>query len=184
MFKNALLLGLAMLLWSCNTPQSYGPETPYFRFPAGTRLVLNHPLEIPANWATARLQYGKVHAFGHVHEQEPHCIFEINTVSVESQRVEPDIFIVTDVRRSVSEIAVFPGFFIRSAFADDDAPIPIFYKTTFWLRSDRQPGVRSLVCQVGPYSSDFMRLQHLTVMEIRQALGSIFTLEMPASQGS
>jgi hypothetical protein len=178
--KHMLLAGLALLLWACDTPRSYGPQTPYYRFPSGTRLVLNQPLEIPANWATARLQYGRQVPFGHVQEQEPHCIFEIDTVRAVPQRVEADVFAVTAVHRSVSELAAGHGFFMRSALADDDAPVPIFFKTTFMLRSEKQPGVLRMACQVGPYSDDIVEHRHLTVTEIRQALGSVFTLELPA----
>lgn len=177
--KHMLLPILAVLLWACDTPRTYGPQTPYYRFPPGVRLVLNQPLEIPANWATARLQHGRVVPFGHVQEQEAHCIFEISTVRAVPQRVEADAFAVTSVRRSVSELAARPVFFVRSALADDDAPTPIFFKTTFLLHSERQPGVLRMVCQVGPYSDDFARQQHLTVTEIRQALGDVFTLVLP-----
>lgn len=179
--KNTLLVALVFILWACDTPRNYGPHTPYYHFPAGVRLVLNQPLEIPENRATARLQHGRVVPFGHVQEQEPHCIFEINTVRAEAQRVEPDVFQVTDVRRSVDDLAVVPGFFMRSAFAEGNSPRPIFFKTRFVLRSEKQPGVLNLVCQVGPYSDDLVRHNHLTVPEIRQALGAIFTLELPGA---
>ncbi|MEW6133756.1 MAG: hypothetical protein AB1591_11445 [Pseudomonadota bacterium] len=177
--KYMLLTGMALLLWACDTPHSYGPHTPYYRFPPGVRLALNQPLEIPANWATARLQHGRPVPFGHVQEQEPHCIFEIDTVRAVPQRVEADVFAVTSVRRSVSELAGGAGFFVRSALADDDAPAPIYFKTTFMLRSEKQPGVLRMVCQAGPYSDDIARHRHLTVAEIREALGRMFTLELP-----
>jgi hypothetical protein len=177
--KRLLLLFLAALLWSCDTPR--GPETPYYRFPYDSRLVLNRALEIPANWATARLQYGRVVPFGHVQEQAPHCIFEINTVREVPQRVEPDAFAIIRVERGMSTIAARPSFFIRAAFADTDRPGQLFYKTIFLLRSERQPGVLRLTCQSDQYAAGVGIPRHLTVPEIRQALGDIFTLELPGS---
>lgn len=177
--KTTLLFVCALLLWSCDTPRNYGPDSPYYRFPAGSRLILNQTLEVPANWATARLQFGRLVAFGSVQEQEPHCIFEINTVRPEPQRVEPDTFAVTRVQRSISDNSASSGFFIRSAFADEARPTQMFYKTTFTLRSALQPGVLRLICQSDQYAAGISIPNHLTVAEIRQALGDIFTLELP-----
>ena len=180
--KNILLLCLAALLWSCDTPRTYGPETPYYRFPADSRLVLNRALEIPAGWATARIQNGRVVLFGSVQEHQPHCIFEILTVRAEPQRVEPDTFAIVKVERSESTLAAQPSFFIRAAFADTDRPGQMFYKTIFTLRSDRQPGVRWMTCQSDQYAGGISMPQHLTVPEIRWALGDLFTLEIPGIQ--
>lgn len=180
--KNILLICLAALLWSCDTPRSYGPETPYYRFPSGSQLVLNRALEIPAGWATARMQNGRVVAFGQVQEHQPHCILEINTVRTEPQRVEPDSFAIVNVQRVSSTLAVQSGFFIRAAFADTDRPGQMFYKTVFTLRSERQPGVKWMTCQSDQYAAGIAIPRHLTVTEIRQALGEIFTLELSAAQ--
>ncbi len=179
--RNILLLCLVALLWSCDTPRSHGPETPYYRFPYGTRLVLNRTLEIPAGWATARIQNGGVVPFGSVQEHLPHCILEINTVRSDVQRVEADNFSIVNVVRSESTIAASTGFFVRTAFADTDRPGQMFFKTIFTLRSERQPGVRWLTCQSDQYAAGTAIPRHLTVFEIRQVLGALFTLELPAS---
>jgi hypothetical protein len=177
--KNLFLICLAAMLWSCDTPR--GPETPYYRFPYDSRLALNRALEIPANWATARIQYGKMVPFGHVQEHDPHCIFEINTVREVPQRVEPDSFAIVRVERSMSSLAAASSgfsFFIGSAWADVDRPSQMFYKTIFTLRSERQPQVRWLTCQSDQHAAGIGIPRHLTVPEIRQALGELFTLEL------
>ena len=179
--KKLLLLFLAALLWSCGTSRYYGPETPYYHFPVESRLVLNRVLEIPANWATARIQFGRVVPFGHVQEQAPHCIFEINTVREEPQRVEPDVFAITRVQRHISPIASRSGFIRAAFYFDDGSPSQMFYKTIFTLRSARQPGVRQLTCQSDQYAAGIGIPRHLTVPEIHQALGSVFTLELPGT---
>lgn len=179
--KKAFLIGCALLLWGCDTPRSYSPESPYYRFPSDSRLVLNQPLEVPANWATVRLQYGKVVPFGHVQEHLPHCILEINMVREAPHRVEPDTFEIIKVQRSTSTLAVNSGFFffIGTAFADTDRPSQMFYKTVFTLKSEKQPWIRELTCQNDQYAAGIAIPNHLTVPEIRQALGGIFTLEIP-----
>ncbi len=182
--KRVLILCLAAMLWSCDTQRSYGPETPYYRFPADSRLVLNRAVEIPADWATLRLQSGKPVPFGHVNEYAPHCILEIDSVRTVPQRIEPDSFAIVKVERSMSTLAVGAGFFffVNSAWADSDQPGQMFYKTVFWLKSERQPGVKWLTCQSDQYAAGVGIPRHLTVGEIRQALGDIFTLELPAAQ--
>jgi hypothetical protein len=177
--KNVVLLCFVLLFLGCNATRDYGPETPYYHFPDGSRLVLGSALEIPANWATVRLQFGKTAAFGHVQEQEPHCILEVSTVLEQPQRIEPDTFAITRVQRSISELAVVPGLFIRTAFADDAKPTQMFYKTILTLKSERQPGVLRLICQSDRYAAGAGIPSHLTVSEIRQALGGIFTLKLP-----
>jgi hypothetical protein len=54
----------------------------------------------------------------------------------------------------------------------------MFYKTIFTLRSERQPGVRQLTCQSDQYAAGIAIPRYLSVPEIRQALGGIFTLEL------
>lgn len=182
--KRFMLLCLAAVLWACDTPRSYGPDTPYYRFPSGSRLVLNRALDIPANWATARIQNGRLVAFGHVQEQQPHCIFEANTIRAEPQRIEPDSFSIVRVERSASTLAARTGFFLMvgNAFADTDRPGQMFYKTVFMLKSDRQPDVKWLICQSDQYAAGITIPRHLTVTEIRWALGDLFTLELPDTQ--
>ncbi|NWG87004.1 MAG: hypothetical protein HXY26_05745 [Hydrogenophilaceae bacterium] len=176
-----ILLGFAAiwLALGCTSERTYGPASPYYRYPEGSRLILNTALEVPADWATLRLQLGRTVAFGAVQEQEPHCIFEIATVRPQAQRIEPDSFAIVGVRRSVSDLAAAPGFFIRSALADSDLPSQMFYKTEFFLRSERQPNVRRLTCQHDQYAAGIGIPRHLTLAEIRAALGTLFTLQLP-----
>lgn len=177
--KKTLLLCCVVFLWGCNTPGDYVQKSPYYRYPENGRLILNQALEIPAHWATARLQAGKVVAFGHVQEQEPHCIVELNTVRAEPQRIDPDTFAIIRVQRSISELAAASGFFIRTAFAGDTRPTQMFYKTIFTLKSDKQPDVLRMTCQADQHAAGVSIPRHLNVPEIRRALGGIFTLELP-----
>jgi hypothetical protein len=182
--KSALLMFILLLLSACETPGSYGPDSPYYHYPAGSRLILNRELEIPGGWATARLQFGRVVPFGHVQEYQPHCIFEINTVRPEPQHVQPDTFEIIRVQRTISEfanIAAAPGYFLRTGFGDGFEPVQMFYKTTFILHSARQPGVMRMVCQSDQYAGGNSIPRYLTLSEIRQALGDIFTLELPGT---
>ncbi|NNG14194.1 MAG: hypothetical protein HKM22_03455 [Gammaproteobacteria bacterium] len=54
------------------------------------------------------------------------------------------------------------------------------YMTVLYLHSDRQPDVFRMTCQHWEAPSD---AQHLTIKQIRQALGDLFTLKL-ARNGS
>jgi hypothetical protein len=178
-----LLLGLA----GCETGQHYGVESPYYRYPQGTRFVLNRPLEIPADSATVRLQFGRVVARNGVREIEPHCIFEVRGVSPQPQQVAPDEFEITEVRRGTGSIAAGPApspAFVRTGmgigFGGDRGPTQIYYKTEFFLRSPSQPNVYAMTCQSVQFLSASPAYQrHVTVPEILEALGDVFTLSLP-----
>jgi hypothetical protein len=178
--RNFLRLALMALLTGCSTTH-YGIDSPYYPYPQGTHLVLNQPLEIQPDSATFRLQYGREVARNSVQEQDPYCIFEISTVSDKPQQVQPDDFAVTRVQRSISTIArddLQPTGLIKVGMGfDSSGQSNYYYKTRFYLHSDVQPNVRMLTCQSNQNYTPIRR--YLTVAEIRQALGDVFTLRLP-----
>lgn len=172
-------LGLSLLA-GCATVQDLGPSSPHFRYPEGTRLSLNQAVEIQPGEASVRLQFGRIVPRNGVQEQEPHCIFEIDTVRDTVQRIEPDVFTVTRVDRGVWMSAFPVAAALRVGLGDHSGPTLIYYQTEFRLRSARQPGVRSLLCQSNQNAAGIHpNMRHLTLEEIRQALGAIFTIHLP-----
>ena len=167
------LLLLASLYGCSTTPDAA-------TYPVG-KLQLHSALEIEPDAATARLQYGRIVARNAVQEHDPFCVFEIDTVRPEIQVVQPGEFSITGISRSIETFAgmpVFPRYAMRVSLGDDDSPTHIYYKTTFRLQDAQQP-VRALTCmsnQNAPGNANFMR--HLTMAEIRSALGSWFTLHL------
>ncbi len=171
---------LAVLLAAC--AHAPGPDAPSL----GT-LQLREALTIAPDAATARLQYGRIVARNAVQEHDPFCVFELDTVRPAMQTVPPGQFRIVAIARSVETIAGMSAFpetwrVRRVAFSDDDSPTHIYYKTTFRLQ-DTQPAagppVRTLTCmsnQNAPGNAGLMR--HLTMPEIRGALGTWFTLSL------
>jgi len=186
MNRLSLCLAVLVILAGCGTTKRYGMDSPYYSYPYGVRLILNQPLDIPPDSATIRLQYGQVVPRNGVQEQDPHCIFELSTVAPTPQRVEPDEFSVTRVRRSTSTIArgeSAPTGLVRVGLSSGSSgPTNYYYKTEFFLHSDSQPNVLLMTCQSNQNYTPLKR--HLTVAEIRQALGSIFTLILPSDADS
>jgi len=174
--RNPILLACAPLLMAAcaGLPDPAAP-------PLG-RLILNVPIEVPADAATVRLQFGRAVARNAVNEFEPFCVFELDTVAERPQTVRPETFDIVRIWRSIDTIAgVAPQVRpVRHVRGDDDPPSQIYYKTLFRLRADRQQAVRALSCMSNQMAAGvypFMR--HLEPGEIRGALGALFTLELP-----
>jgi hypothetical protein len=196
--KSIIALLLAASLTGCAQTREYPPESPYYAYPGGARLTLDKPIEIPPDAATVRLQYGTLVARNGVHEEDPHCIFELDTVKEHAQRIGPDTLRITGIQRRVQTFAGMPiwpyadtGPYVfgferrhlhragsrRIGFSDDDSPSQIYFLTEFRLHSDSQPQIRALTCMHNQMMPGVSIMRHLTLPEIRQALGGYFTLE-------
>ncbi len=147
--------------------------------PIGQLRVLT-PLEIPAGAASLRLQYGQPVAFNAVQEQDPFCVFELDTVSDWPQAVVPARFAILDIRRSVETFAGMPlmsAVFFQVGLGRGDGPSQLYYKTAFLLAPNPQ-GARSLTCMSNQYMPGIAIMRHLTLAEIRSALGQRMTLDL------
>lgn len=182
--RRMFTLGLAALLSACTGTASYGPDSPYYVYPADLRISLLKPLEIPPASATVRLQYGRTVARNGVEETDPFCIFELETVGDGPQMVHPDRFQVIRFQRRIQTISGMldaPRFAMRVGFDDDRGPSHMYYVSDFRLRSVAQPKVRALTCMSNQLAPGIPIPRHLTLAEIRQALGAYFSLESPGT---
>lgn len=177
----AMMAGLAMLLGGCASLESPNPASPYYAYTSGWAARLNQPLTIPRDAATVRLQYGEIVPRNSVQEHDPYCVVELDTVRAEPQILQPGRFEVRRVTRSVETLAATASPFVKMRYVlNDTGPSFLYYKTEFHLRDPAQPNLRSMTCawdQMAPWSRAFMR--HLTLDEIRSALGNWITLMPP-----
>lgn len=175
------VMGLTLLLGSCGLLESPDPESPYYAYSTGWVVQLHQPLTIPRDAATVRLQYGEIVPRNSVQEYDPYCVVELNTVSPEPQILKMGRFEVWRVTRNIETLAASASPFIKASQAfDGGRPSFLYYKTEFHLRDPAQPNLRSMTCawdQMAPVNHAFMR--HLTLGEIRGALGNWMTLIPP-----
>lgn len=174
-------IALALLLGGCTGLESKDPASPYYAYSSGWTVQLNRALQIPAGAATVRLQYGRIVPRNGVQEYDPFCVVELNTVRGEEQTLQPGLFEVWRVTRSVSTIAAAASPFIKVGLAvDNSEPSFLYYKTEFRLRDPTQPELRGMTClwdQMAPGNRPLMR--HLALDEIRSALGGWMTMIPP-----
>jgi len=176
------LLPLCLLLTSCQTTGPLDEKSPYYIVPSGSRLLLQQALTIPAHSAGVLLQGGRVVSGKDVNQYHPHCRLEVNDVRESLQIVAADEFLVRHAHQEDQMVSV-PAF--RKAGLSKAGATPSFnvFRTILKLESPRQPQVRLLTCQ--QWSEPGIG-RHVTIREIRQALGEIITLQLPpgASNGA
>ena len=153
-----LPLLLAMLA-GCTTTGSTDPSSINFRVPPGSKLVLHREVRITAERSHARFQNG---------EQTPgvdrftvNCNLEQRDLGPAT--IAPDSFLITSDVNQREWI---------------NQPHTMRFYKVFKLRSERQPGVMRLECQYwdGPLFG-----RPLTITQVRQALGDIFSFEFAAT---
>ena len=179
-----MAIGLVLMLGGCASLESADPASPYYAYSSGWIVRLNRSLDIPPDAATVRLQYGRIVPRNSVQEHDPFCVVELDTVSSQMQTLQPGRFEVWQVTRSVSFIAAASSPFIKTRVSgNDDSPTFLYFKTEYRLRDSTQPNLRGMTCawnQMAPGNRALMR--HLTLDEIRQALGGWMTLLAPGAK--
>jgi hypothetical protein len=144
-------------------------------FEPADSLVMTEPLRIPAGKAHALFQDGT--PVSGVDRSRLYCEFEIETVAEQPREVAADRFAIRYVSRRIvsDELAGIPPFVPSGGSCWDD----VYYETRWWLRSQRQPGVRVLICR-----ERFPRCQagwYPAPETVLLTLGPAFALDLPAS---
>lgn len=176
-----LLVLIMAFLGGCAWQQQYGPESPYYLPPIGSQILVNKPVIVRADKASAWLQNGEVLIFKDIDVYYPNCKFELNIVVIADHTVEPGSFTITHayheerfVTRPAIRLAMSFGFGLGGIMAGGDggsSPIP--YATVFDLRSDTQPDVLRMTCM---HWEDPTDARFLTLSEIRQTLGDYISI--------
>jgi len=151
------VLLVTLLLAGCEAMlgQKYDVDSEYFHIPAGSQLILNRSLDIPAGSAHVLLQHGKV--VSGADQYAVNCECEVRTLG--PGKVQPGTFSILRTERSHEWIS--------------QPNILRFYRVLH-LRSTEQPDVLKLVCQDwdGPLFG-----RNISIPEIREAVGGFIALE-------
>ncbi len=152
-FRSYLLNGVAaLLLGGC---QALGPGGGKLNFHAGSILMLNEPITLPARQAHVNLQQGTV--VDAVNNYEVNCEFRFRNLG--PQVIQPGRFVV---RRAGDGEEWFSPPYVRR-----------FYKVLY-LKSDQYPDVMTLECQVFDEPNPG---RWISVPDMQQALGKYFSFE-------
>jgi len=165
-----LVAVMSLLLVACAQPGVPRFESPYYRVPLGSQLILHQPLTMPANLARIFIQNGKVVTRRDIDQYYPYCEFEILTLKEVDQVIQPDRFKIHKLSKQMdtSRQAVMYASLLAS---EVENPL-IAYNTVFYLASEKQPDVYRMSCM---YWTDDPMDAYLTQNQITATLGDIFS---------
>ena len=176
--RYAILL-LTLMISGCTTGKPYPVTSEYYEIPKGTKVHLLQKLTIPADVATTYLQHGKEIPKKLLRDKAPHCQLEVRTITATPQTIQPDVFTVIRTRKMEEEVAL--SYMVASASLlhgmneADGGPVWLAYRTELYLESGNQPDVLRLICGHLEIPND---AKHLTVAQMREALGDIIRLDL------
>jgi len=182
-YTNIILCSCLVLMLSisgCNTNDTKDEASRFYAVPEGSTLLLNQSLTIDGDQVAIYVQDGKVMAEREVDKFRPNCKFEIYTMSELQRTVDADSFeiikvvdeIETSSLKSRPQLAALHGFSVTGML---DRNSMFNYATMMYLRSERQKDVYRMTCQ---HWEDVMDNRHLSILQMRQAMGDVFTLQI------
>jgi len=180
-------------LVSCQTAtvQTGSVAVSYSNYPLnitpGLKLKLNRAIVIPGETTSLHIQDGvtKPQQLNPVENYRPYCIIEVRNRMAATQTIKPGIFTITRVFlneelvslpvkfASLTITAGYPGFYLGAG-----GYTAVAYVTEIYLESSSQPDVVSLDCKQW---DDPAMGAHLTLQEIKLALGELITIQPETS---
>ncbi len=155
--KVFVVLAVLWLLAGCETTGSTDPGSIRFKIPPGSRLVLNQLLEIPAGRAHLMLQHGAAATAAGVFDVG--CRFEVKDLG--PRTIQPEAFVIRSMASGREWI---------------NHPHTMQFYKVIHLQSAMQADILPMKCSYedGPHFG-----RPVTVAQIQEALGNIFTFEFP-----
>jgi hypothetical protein len=172
--RRVLWIPLLVLVGSCVHNYVGDERSPFYTPPPGSRLLLKQVLTIPAEMVGVFIQGGRAVSNREVDQYYPHCRLEVRERRETEQTVEPDEFVIEQVRRDVEVVSNTDAVPVRVSHGG--GPSFFIYRTLLYLKSAHQPQVRLLICQ---HWGDPALDTHLSIHDIRQALGELMVLQLP-----
>jgi hypothetical protein len=174
------VIGLAVILLSgCQSPAGLSsPGQAFYSAPAGTKLVLQRDITIPAGQVKIFFQQGR--QVSAPDQYLPFCKFEILSLKDTPQVVRTDEFLIKRSGQVTSAIVQRDLNFTRPRFRLVDHPFDessVLYGIVMFLQSSAQPDVYRMIC--GHLQDPTLGARGPTLEQIRSTLGDIFSLQLP-----
>ncbi len=175
------LAGLVIaFLAGCTVNDTKDEGSVFYAVPVGSVLVLNQQVDIRGDQVAVYVQNGELMQYREVNFYMPNCKFEIYTMSEQARTVSQDRFEIVKVVDDIESSALQKT--TRLAALGDavtygllDKSYVFNYATLMYLQSEQQKDVYRMTCQ---HWEDVMDDRHLSVTQMRQAMGDVFTLEI------
>jgi len=167
--------GLLVISGCAGTTSKYADEP---RVAPTSVVQINQQLEIPPEMARVYIQNGIHTGKRSLDKWLTYCsvlMQEVNIPGEPLQTVAPGKFEITEVRE-YNDWHYSPRIFASMTLVRLDPPSNVIYSVDMRLKSQQQPGVRSLICvkHVDAYGRFYP-----TLAEMRVALGDAIEINMP-----
>ena len=179
-----LISGLG-LLSACNAALVTDPNALNYVPTPGSKVTVKQRIEVPGGQTRTFLQRGElINKPSRLDHYWPNCNFELNTLAETSRYIEPGVYTVTRTTRQEKEVVVYQPEPIQLAavgiggvMARGDGPGMYFEEVKMTLQSAQPSDIRELACR--GVLTDPHLVEPPTLAEIRQALGSYASIEVP-----
>ena len=165
---------LMMTAYGCAVSPQVKPA--YLEVLPGSIFVITQPISIPPDEAGVYIRNGKVQSSNLISRYHPHCRLETNDVLETSQTLSAGEYRVTEVLRDEELESVGVSIFSEMSLFDTGIDN---YSTTFLLQASNDQKRLDLICQHWVDSGD---AEHLTLDQIRQALGELIEIKRLAKK--
>ena len=173
-----------LLLAACSTENVRDgvkdEDSTFYAVPVGSVLVLNQELTISGNQVAIFVQNGEIKPEKDVDKYYQNCKFEIYTMSEQPRTVDSDSFEIIKVEDDIesSSLQKNTRLAVRGntlSFGMLDRSYVFNYATMMYLYSEKQKDVYRMTCQ---HWEDVRDDRHLSITQMRDAMGDIFTLKI------
>lgn len=178
--RTSTILVLVVLSACSSVYETKDENSYYYAVPVGSSIVLNQEVTISGDQVATYVQNGELMSYDAVNKYYPNCKFEIYTMSEQSRTVEPDAFEIIKVVDEIESSSIKKSIQLAVrgnayAFGMLDRSYVFNYATMMYLKSEKQKDVYRMTCQ---HWEDMRDDRYLTVAQMRQAMGDVFTLEI------
>ena len=183
--KRVFCWSMLTLLAACASNDVKDEDSVFYAVPKGSVLSLNQEITIAGDQVAIYVQDGQVMPYQDINKYRPNCKFEIYTMSEQPRGVQPDRFeiirVVDDIESSEMKKSVQLASLVLPEGDNDlamwllDHSLVFNYATMMYLKSDKQTDVYRMTCQHWEAVADD---KHLSITQMRQAMGEIFTLKL------
>ena len=175
-FLTALLI---IAISACAQTQARDVSSVFYSIPVGSVLRLNQPLQIAPESVSVFMQRGQLIAESLVDRYQPYCKFELYSMSDAPRTVLPDTFVIKKVVDETELTTQLPtklaSYRVAGLMLVSDTPSIYTYTTHLYLHSETRPDVYRMSCM---HWEDIQDDNYLTVAQMREAMGTLFTLEL------
>ena len=176
--KQIAFVSSLLTLFACSVNDTKDENSPFYAVPVGSSILLNRNVTISGEQVAIYVQNGELMSYDEVNKYNPNCKFEIYTMSEQPRTVKQDTFeiikVVDDIESSSlmksTQLAMRGSPLIVGGL---DRSNVFNYATMMYLNSEKQKDVYRMTCQ---HWEDIKDDRYLTVTQMREAMGEIFTL--------